>query len=954
MNRLFKLIKLTLLILISTLLMTLAISGCSSDGGSNSYSGKINGQITGVDFDGGTVELIDPDGNIINTTSINSDGEFSISFNDTSVSSDEYLVLKASKDSKSLRALVTGYNGQGDYDGDDTYISIDTESAILLCTMSEYVIVVDYAAFLQGTENGIYDETLPSSLNFPYREVHEEVAFQVTAFLNGTAVSEPSAEDVTTLIEEQNHILTDSIPVSGTSDGLPNTTRAFTVPDGNTRVFITYQSTNSTIDDSTPVVVGSSMNNVDGDFEWNTYTTSVGANLLKACEVRVLESNQNDPRQARTILQDPYSLNVSADSTTNLLTGTFKVASSNVDDLVNYDSSGLVPADNNVNAQFAINFNESISGNIKMNVYFTEVNKTKKTSELAEISSGGGKSFLSEMFSLTDTTHQDKLAVGTITVGGDILVYIEDIVDKTRYLATAPIPFYKTLSDTRVTDTTILANNILTSHDDAVRPVDSGNAYSHYIMNFDAFLKNNSIPAWTNKTYSNNIPADGSRLPLILIHGWEGEDNYRSAAKLNDWNESPVNYFFKLLSYYMGTEELYSKYHVYIAHWPSYKHLTFNGQMFKEILDDVKTNHPTTDLGRGMNDPDVGVSVITHSTGGLIFRSAAQTHKAFKGTTNTAEYDEYALLRKAIILASPNHGTPGAINTFPNNMSLVGKDLLTQSSSDLEWDAFDGYYNIKFGVIRRFDYKDDRSINRYVKQRLNTEKFDQNFLNKIGWAKKTYNPWLMWLNQSFPNTDSFRSKCILYSGWTVLPFVNPGNCIDNGIIFEATAAVFQRLGYNNDSVLPLSSNLLAVDTSKDGFTLERGSGKNHIRSKWYPNSTYYKWDDYNIVVIGAAQDHPLNMEFRLIWDYDHDSIVHGCMLHGSQDQVAALIDQGESAAAGFKDCINSSVRPYYTKAAWEYCYSEKLTDAQAQAKKNPLKIDASFLIMRRDLLNAAN
>jgi len=61
------------------------------------------------------------------------------------------------------------------------------------------------------------------------------------------------------------------------------------------------------------------------------------------------------------------------------------------------------------------------------------------------------------MFSLTDTTHQDKLAVGTITVGGDILVYIEDIVDKTRYLATAPIPFYKTLSDTRVTDTTILA-----------------------------------------------------------------------------------------------------------------------------------------------------------------------------------------------------------------------------------------------------------------------------------------------------------------------------------------------------------------------------------------------------------------------------------------------------------------------------------------------------------------
>lgn len=953
MSRLFKLKKVSMLILIPTLFMTLVMSGCSSDGGSNSYSGRISGQISGVDFGGGTVELIDPDGNVINTTSINSDGEFSIHFNDTSVSSDEYLVLKASKDSKSLRALVTGYNGQGEYDGDDTYISIDTESSILLCTMSEYVSVVDYAAFLQGTENGIYDETLPSSLNFPYREVHEDVAFQVSAFLNGSAVSKPSMEDITTLIEEQNHILTDSIPLSGTSDGLPNTTRAFTVPDGNTRVLITYQSTNSILSDSTPVVVSSAMNNVDGDFEWNTYTTSVGGNLLKAYEVRVLESDQNDPSQARTLLQDPYSLNVSADSTTNLLTGTFKVVSSNVDDLVNYNTSGLVPAADNVNAQFAINFNKRISASIKMNVYFTKVNDTEKTSELAEISSGGGKSFLSEMFSLTDTNRQDKLAVGTITIGGDILVYIEDIVDKTRYLANPPIPFYKTLANTRVTDTTILANNILTSHDDAVRPVDSGNAYSHYIMDFDAFLKNNSIPAWTNKNYSNNIPADGSRLPLILIHGWEGEADYRSAAKLNDWNESPVNYFFKLLSYYMGTEELYSKYHVYIAHWPSYKHLTFNGQMFKEILEDVKTNHPTTDLGRGMNDPNVGVSVITHSTGGLIFRSAAQTHKAFKHTTSTNEYDEYALLRKAIILASPNHGTPGAIHTFPNNMSIVGKDLLTQSSSDLEWDAFDSYYNIRFGA-HRFDYKDDRSINRYVKQRLNTEKFDQNFLNKIGLTTKTYNPWLMWLNKSFPNTDSFRSKCILYSGWTVLPVINPGNCIDNGWQFELTAGVLQAQGYNNDSVLPLSSNLLAVDTSKDGFTLTRGSGKNHIRSKWYPNSTFYKWNDYNIVVIGAAQDHPLNMEFRLIWDYDHDSIVNGCMLNGSQDQVAALIDQKESAVAGFEDCINSSVRPYYTKAAWEYSYSVKLTDAQAQAKKNPLKIDASFLIMRKDLLTAAN
>lgn len=930
------------LLILGLCLLTLTF-GCGND----TYTGKITGLITGVDMAGGTVELIDPDGKVVaQSYPVDKSGQYVIKFNSDSLASAEYLLLKAVREGKSVRAVVTGYPGQGDYSGNDTYISPDTEAAVLLCTLGEYLSVEDYAQFLRAADKGVFDESLAASLTFPYREIHDDVATAVTDSFAGRANSLLSADMLTMLILEQNQLLTESIPVAETLDELPDTTRAFTTPEGDIRIIVTYRSTASVINDATPVSVSSSMDNVEGSFKWNSYAVNVNGNELDAVEVRLLAPDPANPRKVKIIRQDPCSLNVSEDPTSNMLTGKFELVSSNAAGLMNYDASGLAPEADNISARFAFNFNSEVQADtIIFRVYFRDVGSNKIVDQFADAVSGPLQEFTSMSFSLTESPHQDKLVVGTVTVKGSVVAQVEDYVDKTRYQSTMPILSYKTLAQTRVNDPTVLVNNLLTSHDSAVQPIDSGNPYSHYVLDFDKLLASKVIAEWNGKAYSNNIPADGGRVPLLLIHGWQGPLNYRSAAKLKEWTRSPVNYFFNFLCYYMATEELYSKYHIYLAHWPSYKHLIFNGQMLTEILLDITKTYPETDLGRGMTDQNVGVTVLTHSTGGLIFRTAAQLYNAFK----TTDGSPYGLLRKAILVASPNHGTPGAINTIPNNLSLAGMDLETQSTSDLEWDSFDQVESFFF-----YSYQDDRSQNRYVQQVLNVKQFDQIYLDQLS-QTSTFNPWLLWFNRNFPKTtDGLAGKCILYSGWTIL-LGHPANFIENELKYAVTAKVFDLVGYNNDSVLPLASNLLAVDKSSPGFYLERATfpWDNYIRDEWYPNSSLFKGEsDYNIIVIGSAQDHPLNMDFRLLWDFDHGTIVRGCLSNGSTEQVAALIDAGETTEPGFSDAAKSYDRPFYTMGAWEYSYTAGITYEQAAAKKNILKVDPAFLLLRRDLLEA--
>ena len=106
--------------------------------------------------------------------------------------------------------------------------------------------------------------------------------------------------------------------------------------------------------------------------------------------------------------------------------------------------------------------------------------------------------------------------------------------------------------------------------------------------------------------------------PLIFVHGWQGDIGYRSAAWLTDWAHSPVLNLYGFISFYMGNPTLNEKYHIYLMHWPGYKHIDFSGNLFSQMLHNVQTHHSETDLGIGMNDPTTGVVVLTHSTGGLI------------------------------------------------------------------------------------------------------------------------------------------------------------------------------------------------------------------------------------------------------------------------------------------------------------------------------------------------
>lgn len=931
------------------------LSGCG-DGYDDSGPASISGQVVGAEAQGGIVELLDSSGNILATSenTLESDGTYYFNLNAYTPFSDEYLIVRVTQDGRFMRALITGFPGRGDYAGEDAIISPDTEAAIQLCTLGEYISIYDYAQFLHGTENGIFDENLSASLLFPYREVHDLAAAQVTSYFEGLEPL-PSAEQINQLIEENNHVITESIPVDDPTD-LPEVNRAFTTPDGDARIVVSYDLNQSQLIDSTPVSVSPSLNNEDGSFKWNTYKVDVQGNSLSSTQIRLIESDPEDAQKANIVIKNGLIVqNRTSETITNeYLTGIFQMVSSDANKFFDVDTSGIVVESDKINARFAMNFSSPLTAKSKVNLTLCKRIKSGEyeTKKLMEFDGDIGKEkILSEPFSLTDQNNQDRLIIGTINIKDTAQYIVADFIDKTRYLEHNPMLVKKQLSETRVPGNTGMNNNIRTSHDDIAEPVDSGNVYSHYILDLDTFLKNNSVDGWKDTTYSKNIP-EKERTPLVLIHGWEGDVGYRSAAWLSDWWQSPVNYFYKFISYYMGTKELYDKYHIYIAHWPSYKHLTFSGQMLKEMLDEAKTSYPNTDLGRGLNNENVGVVVITHSTGGLIFRSATEEHKAFASNKD----HPYTYLRKAIILAAPNHGTPVATNKWPNNIKLAGKDLKTQSSSDLEWDSFDGASAFRYKILR-FSYKDDRSSNRWVQGCLNTKQFDTTYLNKIGMTTKTYNPWLLSLNREFYKPDGkLNSKYILYSGWMRSGAWTSGNYIANGTQFKiAQSYIGLRLGYYNDAVLPLASNLFAKNTEKEQFYLPT-SADDMIHINWYPYSKLYQndSDNKNIIVIGSPKDHPLGMQFRILWDYDHDMIVNGALSWAEIGQIMDLIDKPLDAATGIDDAFyKTTYRQSYIRGAWAYSYGVVLTDEELEKKTNQLKADPCFLILRKDLLDAA-
>jgi len=123
------------------------------------------------------------------------------------------------------------------------------------------------------------------------------------------------------------------------------------------------------------------------------------------------------------------------------------------------------------------------------------------------------------------------------------------------------------------------------------------------ITDFDKLLSDTTtIPKeWQDSDYAKNRLFDNGRLPLILVHGWDGtvglitRETRRDPTKLLLWENSEYNYWHNFLSYYLSSKKLQEKYHIYLYRYPSYKHISYNAKIFYELLNEVPLD---TDLGK--------------------------------------------------------------------------------------------------------------------------------------------------------------------------------------------------------------------------------------------------------------------------------------------------------------------------------------------------------------------
>ena len=88
-----------------------------------------------------------------------------------------------------------------------------------------------------------------------------------------------------------------------------------------------------------------------------------------------------------------------------------------------------------------------------------------------------------------------------------------------------------------------------------------------------------------------------------------------------------------------------------------------------------------------------------------------------------------------------------------------------------------------------------------------------------------------------------------------------------------------------------------------------------ISQDWYPDSTLYGFDhkgeDWNVIVIGNAKDHPLDVPFRVVWDFDHIQIRAGALSRVSTDDLSR-----------FQEALKMKKRILYAEANYQAIVQE--------------------------------
>ena len=248
-------------------------------------------------------------------------------------------------------------------------------------------------------------------------------------------------------------------------------------------------------------------------------------------------------------------------------------------------------------------------------------------------------------------------------------------------------------------------------------------------------------------------------------------------------------------------------------------------------MKEVGENFPHTDLGRVItnksdnNDPKSGLTIVGHSTGGLVARSLIEEYNGLADlTVSGTPSNNINKLNQLITLDTPHHGStsselPYLVDSSPYATVKTSKDLNTQGAADINWDNYD----------KRISDTDITNTNiRYRWRKIEAQLFDSKFCADC----QTMNPWLLNLNQQFENTytDLEKNKYILYVGWlsspdlvyspsliTMADYRGNINTLDNDTFNLAGDEWIANADIPNGGLAPITSTMLSSFSAGNSY-----------------------------------------------------------------------------------------------------------------------------------------
>ena len=415
-----------------------------------------------------------------------------------------------------------------------------------------------------------------------------------------------------------------------------------------------------------------------------------------------------------------------------------------------------------------------------------------------------------------------------------------------------------------------------------------------------------------------------SRTPLILIHGWQGSNGVNNYLGFNKQERLPEQYFMELLAFYnsgepglgggsLEAQAFFKRYKIYLFHYPSFEHITYNGRMLGEAISRVP--ELVEYMAKGKK-----IVMAGHSMEGLVARSFIEEHGVsqylaekdsegnivndesndFNGVLSKKLYEGEDVVEALITLATPHHGTPAPISEWIEWNVIAGKEISSPGALDLYWDDFDEVINDRMNNSVEFN---NMCFSHYINNvcywpnRQKADRFD------IFYARNTHyitpklsgytnpdgsivyirihqynepNPWLRNLNNKFsqnqPNVNYY-----LYGGSVVINN-DLNDILKETIAFlhfdfgDAAGVVARGSNYNlNDSVVPTVSAFLDHGQIWTNDKSDIGKRNNFVR--------FLENQDFTGFLFKEGENNPGGPNnkafFRYFHDYDHDKMRGG-------------------------------------------------------------------------------